>query len=88
MDRDIGRNSIYKITQRAKYRHIGSKKLRKWKYKGKWQKNQLKVNPIKIFIDKNILKDCNNSPMSSQYNKNFIGKKQTSLQKIKQKNMR
>ena len=33
--------------------------------------NQLKVNTIKINIDKNILKNCNNSTLLSRYNKKF-----------------
>ena len=37
------------------------------------KRNQLKVNTIKINIniDKNILKNCNNSTLLSRYNKNF-----------------
>ena len=35
------------------------------------KKNQLKVNTIKIKIDKNILKNCNNKTLLNRFNKNF-----------------
>ena len=39
------------------------------------KRNELNVNTIKVNIDKNILKDYNNSPLSSRYNKYFIDNK-------------
>ena len=39
------------------------------------KKNELNVNTIKVNIDKNILKDYNNSPLSNRYNKYFIDNK-------------
>ena len=51
------------------------------------KKNELNVNTIKVNIDKNILKDCNNLPMPSLYNKNFIGNK-NKLPYKRLKNMR
>ena len=66
---------------------LGQKNYENENIKGDDKRNQLKVNTIKVNIDKNILKDCNNSPMPSRYNKNFIGNK-NKLPYKRLKNMR
>ena len=50
---------------------LGQKNYENENIKNDDQRNQLKVNLIKINIDKNIIKDYNNSPLSSRCNKNF-----------------
>ena len=54
---------------------LGQKNYENENIKDDDKRKELNVNTIKVNIDKNILKDYNNSPLSNRYNKYFIDNK-------------